>query len=490
MPSPEESSPFKPRYFALCIVLSVFLDATSATPLLYASGRLLTVALIALVFVLPANQGIYPLVFLLLASPDLTQSDVDVAARGDLASATIWQLGVGPLRGATLVTAILAAYTLRLRRAHLQRIDWIFILYFGAVVFAVSVAYGFLPGDWSVIITDVRFPAFFLLGIVLFEWYRATFPTETDRLVKVLAVIVFSRFVLDLAYLALNVERTVISDVNRVSVDSTKGLVVLPAFFGLYLLLATKARLKGAALFIAFSVLLIAYQTRFLVLMYLLGILVMLWLARRVAGAWMLLVIPIALATLLLGLSVAFPSVMATAMSRLRPVFLLGTQGQFDVVDYVRYRSVVNAVGTLYEARAFLTGLGYGSWFTDAHAPFGLLEEASLNIDMIRSGQFVRIHDFFFHVLFKFGLIGVVLYSAQFLIPAFRAWKVREMLLSPMKKAVVYSVCAGLPAIITTCYWASKGVLASAAAVAVLRICANIPARPAHLSDHELRQGV
>jgi O-antigen ligase len=94
-------------------------------------------------------------------------------------------------------------------------------------------------------------------------------------------------------------------------------------------------------------------------------------------------------------------------------------------IELARAGSIYNSINTLSENKSFLTGMGYGSWFSDAYFPMPNLTISGFDEDSLNTGKYYRVHDFSFHFLFKFGIIGIFLYADSFLKPIISIWKKR-----------------------------------------------------------------
>jgi len=141
-----------------------------------------------------------------------------------------------------------------------------------------------------------------------------------------------------------------------------------------------------------------------------------------------------------------------------------------------------------------LWGLGYGGWYTDEYMPL-TSEMRRVDIDAfdpewVSLGKFYRIHNVLLQVVFKHGVLGLVLFLYLWLapIPALHRLALRIKSASTnladqeMHLGVVSWLCLGfLPTAITNLAWSAKGVLISAFIMVVMhRLAAETNSQHRH----------
>ena len=257
--------------FALGVVMSVLTDARWSNAPLYALGVAISVLAALGVVAMPRRLAVIPLFLLIICSQDLTQSEVDIAAHGVEPSATLWQLRLLGVSPAIAMFALVLVAVARLPRAPLQRHQRLLLFYLFVVACCTSLAFGYATSNLAMFVTDAKF-AMFGLGFVYFRRYLARFPDELPRVLAVFLAMAIGRYAVDFAYLALGIVRTEISDVNRVSVDSAKGLLVALMMYFLYQVVTGRWRARAALLLSLSLVLLIAYASRWLFVTLALGV--------------------------------------------------------------------------------------------------------------------------------------------------------------------------------------------------------------------------
>lgn len=458
-------------WMLLGLLSSVIFDVNAGQPLLFWAGLVLGFGLLSLSLIIPCRWIPVPLVMVLVNAPDLTQSAQEIAEHGVIATATPWQFHLGPVSPALLIAGFMALACLRLRPAWQPR-DLPLLIHLTILVPTVALINGYAFQSPSWFLTDAKLAIYFSLGLVLFSRYYALYPRELLVCCQIFLAIAAGRYALDAFYLFAGVYKTVISGFNRVSLDSTKGILVVFIFlFGVRLMLR-RGRLGTLVLLPVSLYLLLAYQTRWLVLTLAAGgILVVLSVGPRAVARGVGIVVTLGFVAVPF-LATLRPHVLEVVAMRFSSFGLLQDEFDLKLVDSTRVGSVVNSVSLLHERGALLTGLGYGSWYSDDFYPFSNLTEGDFDQDSLNSRRFYRVHDFGFHMLFKVGLIGVVLYIGAFAWPLFGLWRVRARLALDRDRMgmTVFLVLMGIaPTVISSLFWSAKGLVLSGAYLATVR---------------------
>jgi O-antigen ligase len=132
-------------------------------------------------------------------------------------------------------------------------------------------------------------------------------------------------------------------------------------------------------------------------------------------------------------------------------------------VEPARTVSIYNSMCLLWDKWAIFTGMGYGSWYTDSYLRMPPLTISAFDQDSLLSGKYYRVHDFAFHFIFKFGLIGLLIYVTTFLKPIWTIWQCRKrILLHGFHREVAIVIIGIMPMVITYMWFSGKGLLFSA----------------------------
>ena len=460
---------------------SLAMDGDTGRPAHYAVGVAVGAATLLAVAFLPPRWLLYPLFVLLINAPDLNQSLDDVLEFGERGGATPWQFHLGPLTPGLLVFAVVLTVLLRLPRAPVPRVHRWLLAYLLTVVPIVAVFYGYLQESPGKFITDAKIPMYFGLGLLLFERYFHRYRDEVPRALVIFIALAGGRYLLDATYLFADIPKALISGFNRVSVDSAKGVLASLIFVCLARAFHGPGRWLAALVLPPAVYLLIGYQTRWLVGMLLAGMLLVLLVVgtrRAVRG--------LVIAGLLAGLSVPTltalrPEVMDAASRRFLSITMTREQGAIDLeaIDATRLSAIVNVSALLWRRGALLTGLGYGSWYTDDVVPMPFLNESAFDAESLANRQFFWVHDFIFHMLLKIGLIGLIAYVVTVGQPLRALWRRRHRLLrDPQGRQLLIVFVGSAPVIVTTLFWTGKGLLLTALFVAAMRAVERSVAEP------------
>jgi hypothetical protein len=207
--------------------------------------------------------------------------------------------------------------------------------------------------------------------------------------------------------------------------DSGKGLISIISFWSIASIAEGKRVLLHLAIVVLTLYVLLAYQTRWLVVTFILGIFfitIFLGFIRSTLLAIPVLLFLIISIPLMIQIS---PEVWRITLLRFSFIENISSGVSLEDIELARAGSIYNSLYTLNENKAFLTGMGYGSWFTDSFFPMPNLTISGFDEDSLNTGKYYRVHDFSFHFLFKFGIVGIFLYASCFFKPIINIWKKR-----------------------------------------------------------------
>ncbi|WP_139367066.1 hypothetical protein [Sediminibacterium ginsengisoli] len=262
---------------------------------------------------------------------------------------------------------------------------------------------------------------------------------------------------------------------SSLSLDSAKGLITIFSFWAIAGLIKGKNIIVNIVLVLLTLYVLLAYQTRWLIITFVLGLLVIAF-AVGFKNAMIVLtsIVLLFCITIPIIIKVA-PEVWETAMFRLSFIGNLTSGSSLEDVEIVRAGSIYNSMNLLFERKAFLTGMGYGSWYTDNYFPMPNLTTAAFDEDALNMGKYYRVHDFLFNFLFKFGIIGTGIYISCYLKPIRRLWKLKKQILADSRYNFVFIAIIGLcPMVITYMWFTGKGLLFGALFVVISREWARV----------------
>jgi hypothetical protein len=451
--------------------LSALFGVSQASPVFGVAAAFAFATLLA-TLIAPERYVIYPIFVMVVNMLDHTTT-TEVAMYGGAAlRASLWQLTAFDLSPAMIVFAVLALRALvTLRSVRTSEIKW-FTLYFFVVMPVISVAYGFLQHERPMrIFGDAKVPLFFTVGYLIFSSYYQRYPRQLLPSCKTLTAMVAGHFALDYGYLLTNRFVDDTSGFGNVSLDSGKGFVCILIFAAIGKILKGKHIGISLAIVLVSLHLLVSYQTRWLLVTMAAGaVLTVLFVGfRAVPGVLAIVVFLMVSVPIVAELSPTAWEVMKLRFRVSEGTVDLSVAG-LESMDACRVASIYNAVGALIEKYAMLSGLGYGSWYGEGFYQFPQLTLHAFDAESISSGRFYRVHDFAFHFLFKFGLIGIGLYVGMFFRPVLSLWRIRHLVLTQEKISILLVVLTGVtPMIVSAMFWTGKGLLASALLVAVSR---------------------
>jgi hypothetical protein len=444
------------------LLMSILFRIDSSSGILYWLSSFIALIIMLSVLVLPLKKLIYPLFILIVSMPDVTQSYNQIDAFGYITVASPWQFTIGPLTPAILIFFSLFITLCRLFKMPKKNpYNYIFILFI-IVIPIISIWFGFFQNSISRFISDAKIPIYFLSGLIIFSGYYKRFPSQLKISCQIFLALAAGSFLLDFIKLFFYSTNSLSSATyTSLSFDSAKGLISIFTFLAIANVIQKKKIFLNSFIVFISLFMLIAFQTRWLIITFVLGlfiIFIFLGFKKMIINSTLL----------ILFLALSFPLYQLMYPETIR-IFLLRFSFFNDLStigtesEVVRVASIINSINLLWENNAFLTGMGYGSWYDDSYFPMLNLSNSAFDDDSLLSGKYYRVHDFFFHFLFKFGIIGTFLYISAFIKPIRQLWKLGPYIRSNPNALKTSIVLIGLlPLVVTYMYWTGKGLLFSA----------------------------
>jgi hypothetical protein len=433
-------------------------------PFLYFPVLLIALCIYVSILFLPKILLIYPLFILILVMPDLTQSSNELDVLGVIKSANLWQFSIGLFTPSTFISLMLLIILIRLYSKSTINIFNTSFIYFAFLMPLISIYFGFLQNSFSRFFSDFKIVIFFFLGINIFQSYYKRFSGELWKTTQTFIYLAIGNFLVDvIKYLFFSNNTTLSQSYYNLSMDSGKGIILIFFFYSLLNLQKRKNILFNFVIILSVILLLFLYQTRWLLVVLILGLLILvlfIGLIKYIKFGIVIIIFSIIIISFLNSINLESWEIM-----KLRFDFIenIGQGNNLTDLDFTRGGTIINSMSTVYEKKAILTGLSYGSWYTDAYFPMLNLTTAAFEEDSINKGQFFRVHDFLFHFIFKFGIIGLVIYTTIFFKPMFEVWKVKKHLLKKtFDQTILLTYLGILPMVLTFMYSTGKGLLFSA----------------------------
>ena len=441
------------------LLLSSIFSINNGQGAFYYVACALAVATALSVCVIPLRLIAFPFATLVLLMPDLTQTSEQILAIGRTTSASLWQLPIGPISPAILVLVCLAVALLRFSLISTVRPYKMVFIYFFVISMSISLLHGYPQESIMRFIVDFKLVIVLYVSLLLFDAYFRTYPEETLRVTQIFfAFLVGSLLHQVIHYLVTPASSDVSGTYIHSSLDSGKGLVLAISFFAL-----SKIG-KGNRIFVwtlvaCFTIYwLISYQTRWLIVTFALGLLIIyatypvkrkILLAACVVPAFAI------GAVILIALESEALRIMILRFSFIQDI---GLDSSFVKSEVVRGSSIINSLNLLWEKNSVFTGMGYGSYFNDDYFPMPDVNISAFDAQSLQSGKFYRVHDFVFHFLFKFGLVGLAIYLWLFIKPLRQFWKNKRGIMQRQGGAELLIVLLGIaPTVITYMWFTGKG---------------------------------
>jgi hypothetical protein len=451
-------------FISIGFLFSLIFRIDTTTPILYYSVLIFAFGVYISVFILPKKLLIYPILIIILTMPDLTQSTDELDLLGLIKSANLWQFSIGIFTPAILIFFMLLVVLIRLLPISNSFPYKLFLYYFVFIVPLTSIYNGFLQSSLARFFSDFKMVTFFCTGLIIFHCYFNQFNLELKKISRIFVLISTGTFLVDCIKFFIDTGSKVVDQsYYNLSMDSAKGLVTIFFFFSMSKLMQKKNIILHVLIMFFVIVILFSYQTRWLLLTLILGILLVL----SFNGLFKFLKYTLIFALLLLILVPFFndlnPEPWRIMMTRFGFIENLGTKSEITDVEVARGSAIINSISTISDKRAWLTGLGYGSWYSDNYFPMLNLTTAAFDDESLKSGKYYRVHDFTFHTIFKFGLIGLFFYCSLFLRPIRSIWLTKKSYFKNQANKSLLLVYIGImPMVLTFMTTTGKGLLFSA----------------------------
>lgn len=447
-------------YLIIAVALALVADVPESLGGAYLVSKVFLYVLLLASLLFPRR---YSLIFLLMISTvcqDITQTQTEGMEQGISLTASMWQGGIGFLRPGWFMIAYCLALLVKGRIYVRDQPVAYAALWFSTVPLITGLVYGgFSTGvAWLEVPIDVKLPMFLLVSILLYRSHLRNRPQELAAFAAAFVGCILARHLIDFAYWLLGIGSE-FAEVNRVSVDSTKGTVVFMFFFAMVLIMRQKRFLIGGVLGIVSAVMLVVYTTRGLWLSAMLGVCLLLLLLR---ARKLVLALPTA-ALLAYG---SFQTMMAIkpenvdlALKRIDRQSAVETGNLLEEYEPNRYAEMLNAADATLKRGAILWGNGYGSYYTESVILFPARMQDAFPDYSLTSGRFYTLHHYVLRTLFEHGLIGFLIISCLWLIPGWRCFKAFRDSPPGLFSNFMMAVIAFLPTSMLEMSWSGKGMI-------------------------------
>ncbi len=445
-------------------ILSLIFRVDITSPVLYYLVLIIALSVYFSVFILPKRLLIYPLVIIILTMPDLTQSTDELDMLGLIESANLWQFSVGIFTPAILIFFMLLVVMIRLLPIPKPFPYKKILFYLILIVPLVSIYNGFLQNSLARFVSDFKIVTFFCTGLIIFHCYFNQFKTELWNITISFVFLAMGTFLIDLLKFIFKPENQLIEQsYYNLSMDSAKGLVTIFLFYSITKLLKGEKIILNSLIIVLVIALLFSYQTRWLLVTLVFGLIMMLSFNGFFKLLKILLIIALLTSIAVPILNELNPESWKIMMLRFGFFETLGVNSEITDLELARGSAIINSVSTISEKRAWITGLGYGSWYSDIYFPMSNLTTAAFDEESLKKGQYYRVHDFTFHFLFKFGLVGLYLYCGLFFAPLRYIWRTKSSLFQNHFSQTLLLIYIGImPMALTFMFTTGKGLLFSA----------------------------
>lgn len=447
-------------YTVIGLIISFIFRIDEGLIYIFYLSTLLWMGLLVSVFFLPLENLIYPLIILMISMQDITQSAEEVEEVGVRLTATPWQFVLGPITPAIFVFVCMLVIFVRLYKFPTKNpYNNVFIFYF-FVATVVAIYFGYINAP-NRFISDAKIPMFFCTSLVIFTSYFRRFPDNLFKISAVTFAFCIGNFSIEMLKLFFgNTQVVATVGYSNLSLDSGKGLITIISFWAIASVTAGKKIIINLIIVVLTLYILLAFQTRWLVVTFLLGIIFISFFLGVVRTT--ILAVPVVVFFIIaipIMIQIA-PEVWRVTLLRFSFIENISADASLADIELARAGSIYNSINTLYERKAFLTGMGYGSWFNDNYFPMPNLTISGFDEDSLNSGRFYRVHDFSFHFLFKFGIIGIWLYAGAFFKPLSNIWKKRVYYRNDEFARKISIIIFGLcPLALTYMWFTGKGLM-------------------------------
>ncbi len=472
-------------FFVVSFLVAVLSGIPDRAGAVYFLAKAALCFLLILSLVLPSRIGIPLWFILLIAGWDLMQSSSGKLNVGEYNTASVWRLQFGPIRSNMIMITCLFVMILKTGHLVLDRRLKRAIVWFVSVPVLTGVMYGGFTSFARAmeLRPDIRFALMLVGTIILFCGFFRKYPEYLGIMLAVFIGALLGRHLCDLLYWMLGLGQTMWG-VSRGSVDSAKSGVVFLLLFSIYLIVGRKKILIGTIMGLLCGLLVIVFGTRMIwitsvlccaVLFYVLGVK-----KGFLAFPVVLLVVALSWATIKY---VKPESVEALAKhvekEHIRGSFLRKLGG-------LRYAEFINSTSMNIKRGAVLWGSGYGGYYTDHVIAFPANLVDAHPEYAAKEGTFFYCHNYFSQILFKHGVLGLIIITSLWLGPAWWCYRYAYDRMNPsMFNGILACLIAFIPNSMLNLYWSGKGNFISAFIIAVLitvverqyREVTNVPQR-------------
>lgn len=457
------------KYSLIGAALVVLSDIPVAWPLPFFIAQGILGLLLFSTFLMPVTRGVLLFFMILVAGQDIVSAiDPEVA----YATASVWQMRLGPVNPSWIVFFCGAIHLLRLENRYFPLPVKRAILWFSTVPFAAGLIYGGLYSYDAVV--DIKLPLMLLVSAILFVSLFRRDPQYLSQTLAAFIGVLLARHSMDLVYFLSNVGPAIAEGVSRGSDDSAKGAAAFLAFFGLTVIWAQRRVAIGSVIAAASVLLIAAYATRYLWITFAAGVVLLMFLLELRRYLLFLSIAAAASFGALWTLSTLSPSSAEVLLGRLkditegRPIEVFAVQVNYNAIsriDQVRYAEIVNVIDSVSRRYAVLWGTGYGGYYEDAPLEFRqeLIGPSAFPIESFETGRFASTHEFASQMFLKYGLVGLLCIMSLWLTPCWaviKSWRridVNKTGGPQLFAAVVVSLVAFVPTAMLEMYWSGKG---------------------------------
>jgi len=436
-------------YFLLFLLGKSIFSLNASSGVFYYLGLFFLLTYFISSLFIPRKWLFIHCLMLIFCHPDITQDNIDMETYGALPSASIWQISLfgEPIIFWTLL--LFSIYFIRIRKLNLSGNHLLIFLLFIFMPIITGLFNGYLV-DIGRVIVDLKFGIMLLIGIIFFESSSIRSLRNIEYIFYLILAGSLSNFSYDLfsfissSFLMDNYE------FKNLSMDVAK-ITTLLVFYWSMLMLKFNLKSPIHIFLMIFSLLLIfQYQTRWLILTLIAGLFFLP--GRYSLRIIVLIIFSVTLITFLYLTDVLYVVQMINRFNVFDGIDL-------ETIDPNRYFSIINAIEAINERNAWIFGMGAGSYFTDSPFLLSNLTTASYDQASLDTGKYFRLHDIFTHFIFKYGILGCLIYT-YFIVSFLKLSK--KYYYDENIKIFVYSMMCMLPTILTFPFYTSKGVLLTA----------------------------
>ncbi|MCK4913353.1 MAG: hypothetical protein KAS69_02000 [Planctomycetes bacterium] len=454
----------------LATISAVLSDIPSTQGGIYLAAKIMLAAFVFISFAAPGRWGILIFMIVLLTGKDISQAAGEMKLLGEFTTASVWNLNIGPIRPSWLMATGTIIHIIKMERIKMKTNIKIAMLWFATVPLLTMLLYRNYT-EYSAkfeIINDIKVGVMLLLSIILFSSFLSKNPQYIGLITAGLTGSLLGRHLVDLAYWFLEIGSQ-FAGIVRVSVDSAAGGIVFMLLLGVYLIFMKKRFVIGSFLGLAGCLLLIGYATRMFWVTALMGFVVLFMILGFKHG---LLVLPIMFAVVFGGIILinALRPETALVISKRAETFgkSTGAGGNFlQNLDPLRYGEVINSFNTSFRHGALIFGNGYGSYYRDDVIAFPRTLTDAFNEYSAATGKFYRIHNYLFHMFFKYGLVGTIIITSLWVVPGWKCYKISKS--NPtMLDGLLAVIIAFIPTAMIQLYWSGKGLFINGVIIGIL----------------------